>query len=108
MTENDDQLVTGFLQKNKVEIPDNHFSKRVMRSLPGRERKWSVRLTLLGALCGVVLFFILGGARLLPDFLYSLLTSDMLALLKQTDPVQLLVVFIILATLGIKRICSID
>lgn len=106
MTESDDKLIAKFLREQKTEVRDNHFSKQVLRNLPGRERKLSRRWALICSLCGVVLFFALGGAGVLLEMVYALLASNTLAQLKQTDPVQLVIVFMILVTLGIKRVCS--
>ena len=38
MTENDDKLLTDFFAGNRQEIPDNGFTRRVMRHLPDRTR----------------------------------------------------------------------
>lgn len=108
MTESDDKLIAKFLREHKAEVRDNHFSKQVLKSLPGRERKLSRRWALICSLCGIVLFFVLGGAGVLVEMIYALLTSNTLALLKQTDPVQLAIAFTILVTLGIKRVCSLE
>ena len=41
MTENDDKLLTAFFAGNRQEIPDNGFTRRVMRHLPDRTHRIS-------------------------------------------------------------------
>ena len=36
MMENDDKLLVAFFDENRQEIPDNGFTRRVMRHLPDR------------------------------------------------------------------------
>ena len=36
MTENNDKLLIDFFAENRQEIPDNGFTRRVMRHLPDR------------------------------------------------------------------------
>ena len=44
MTENDDKLLTAFFAGNRQEIPDNGFTRRVMRHLPDRTISAVLRL----------------------------------------------------------------
>ena len=39
MTENNDKLLIDFFAENRQEIPDNGFTRRVMRHLPDRTRR---------------------------------------------------------------------
>ena len=41
MMENDDKLLVAFFDENRQEIPDNGFTRRVMRHLPDRTRRIS-------------------------------------------------------------------
>ena len=41
MTENNDKLLIDFFAENRQEIPDNGFTRRVMRHLPDRTRRIS-------------------------------------------------------------------
>ncbi len=55
MTENRDELlVRKFFEENKTELPDDGFSRRVMRRLPDRARRlnriWTAVCLLLGVL----------------------------------------------------------
>ena len=44
MTENNDKLLIDFFAENRQEIPDNGFTRRVMRHLPDRTRRISLFL----------------------------------------------------------------
>ena len=63
MMETDDKLIREFFAKQKQEIPDNGFSRRVMHHLPYRTgllvKIWSVFITLVA----VVLFFAYDGLQ---------------------------------------------
>ena len=65
MMETDDKLIREFFAKQKQEIPDNGFSRRVMHHLPYRTgllvKIWSVFITLVA----VVLFFAYDGLQVL-------------------------------------------
>ena len=108
MTENDDKLITKFMQDRRLEVEDKQFSKRVMKRLPDRAKKIFRIWTAFGFISGTILFFILGGMNLLINMVHGILASKALIQLEQTDHVSLLIVAIILITLGIKRICSIE
>ena len=41
MTENNDKLLIDFFAENRQEIPDNGFTRRVMRHLPDRTQRIS-------------------------------------------------------------------
>ena len=53
----DELLVRRFFDENKIELPDDGFSCRVMRRLPDRarrlNRRWTAVCLLLGALIAV-------------------------------------------------------
>lgn len=53
----DELLVRKFFDENKIELPDDGFSRRVMRRLPDRARRlnriWTAVCLLLGALIAV-------------------------------------------------------
>ena len=51
MMENDDKLISQFMQANKHEIEDNGFSRRVIRQLPEHAKWMSDALT---AVCTVL------------------------------------------------------
>lgn len=62
MIENDDErLIARFFQENKKEIPDDGFTRRVMRRLPTRTRRLSRLWTLLCSVAGVVFFLLTDG-----------------------------------------------
>ena len=43
MMENNDKLLIDFFAENRQEIPDNGFTRRVMRHLPDRFHKYGLR-----------------------------------------------------------------
>lgn len=61
MKETDDNLVRTFFAEHKQEIPDNGFSRRVMRRLPYRTglliKVWSIFVTVLA----IILFLAFDG-----------------------------------------------
>ena len=52
----DELLVRKFFDDNQIDVPDNGFSRRVMRRLPGRARRLNRVWTAVCAVVGVVLF----------------------------------------------------
>ena len=47
MMENDDKLLTSFFAEHRQEIADNGFSRRVLRHLPDRSRRYGQHSALL-------------------------------------------------------------
>lgn len=56
MTDDRDELIVRkFFEENKIDVPDDGFSRRVMRRLPDRERRLSRVWTAVCAVLGVLL-----------------------------------------------------
>ena len=74
MTENNDErLVVQSFQENKIEIPDNGFSRSVMRRLPQRTRTLSRLWTILCSAAGLAFFFLTDGMDILRTALGNVL-----------------------------------
>ena len=84
MTENNDKLLIDFFAENRQEIPDNGFTRRVMRHLPDRTRLISQ---------------VLGTLR-------ETLTAAAQNGVTELDPKSLLVAGIVLLFLLYRKICS--
>ena len=83
MTENNDKLLIDFFAENRQEIPDNGFTRRVMRHLPDRTRRISQVWVTFCFTLALVLFFV-----------------------TELDPKSLLVAGIVLLFLLYRKICS--
>ena len=57
----DDELVMMFFEENRVELPDDGFSKRVMKQLPTRSVRLNRIWTAACWLVGIVAFFLCNG-----------------------------------------------
>lgn len=82
MTDNDNILVEQFFSEaSKTEIPDNGFSRRVMRMLPSRTEKLARMWTIFCAVISLVLFFVLDVWQIIlvniEVFLHTLPTVDL-------------------------------
>lgn len=108
MTENNDMHINRFLHERKRELEDNGFSRRVMKKLPNREKKISNLWTLCCSILTFMLFFLLGGANLLLEMFRQILLSGSVTYLENTDPIPLITAAVILISLGVKRICSME
>lgn len=64
MMENDDKLLVAFFDENRQEIPDNGFTRRVMRHLPDRTRRISQLWVTFCFTLALVLFFAFDGLQL--------------------------------------------
>ena len=63
MTENNDKLLIDFFAENRQEIPDNGFTRRVMRHLPDRTRRISQVWVTFCFTLALVLFFVFDGLQ---------------------------------------------
>lgn len=75
---NDDILVKKFFSENRIEVPDNGFSKRVMRRLPDRTRRISRLWTVVCVVIGLLIFIRNKGFTVLVSCFDSIF-SDILA-----------------------------
>ncbi|MDR0893212.1 MAG: DUF5056 domain-containing protein [Mediterranea sp.] len=109
--EDNDKFLREFLAAGKPEVPDDGFSKRVMRRLPERSahdrwRSLNRLLTLLVTVLSVTLFYLLGGFQAMGNTLKgvgsNILNHDVLSL----DPNVMVVVALVLLLLLGRKIVS--
>lgn len=74
MTETDDKLLKQFFNEQKHEIPDDGFSKRVMRNLPRDKKVSGIWISLCG-IAAVILFFAMNGLVTLGNIIREALVS---------------------------------
>ena len=98
MTENDDKLLTAFFAGNRQEIPDNGFTRRVMRHLPDRTHRISQVWVTFCFTLALVLFFAFDGLQQVLGTRRETFT--------ELDPKSLLVAGIVLLYLLYRKICS--
>ena len=108
MTESDDKLVKAFFLERKQVIEDKDFSKHVLKELPNRERVYINLWIAFCSIVGAILFIVFGGVNMLVDLIYKIPASEVVTSIAQTDPVSLLVVFVVLVVLGMQRIFSME
>lgn len=107
MMETDDKLIRDFFGKQKQEIPDNGFSRRVMHLLPYHTgmliKIWSVFVTFVA----VILFFafdglqaVVGTAR---DIFVSMVQSGATT---SIDLKSLIIAVVVLMFLGVRKAWS--
>ena len=75
MTENNDKLLIDFFAENRQEIPDNGFTRRVMRHLPDRTRRISQVWVTFCFTLALVLFFVFDGLQQVLGTLRETLTA---------------------------------
>jgi hypothetical protein len=74
MTEMEDKRVEDFLQQFRTEVPDQGFTRRVMRHLPGARQRYRWGAALMWAAFWIV-FWALDGFRALAHMVLKSLTS---------------------------------
>ncbi len=98
-----DRLIGWFMKENKKELPDNGFSRRVMRSLPDRERRLSRIWIAICSGIGVLLFFLFDGFNAVLNIGKEIFVSAGTNL-GDVNPHYLIVTVLILIGLGLQRI----
>ena len=106
MTENNDKLLIDFFAENRQEIPDNGFTRRVMRHLPDRTRRISQVWVTFCFTLALVLFFVFDGLQQVLGTLRETLTAAAQSGVTELDPKSLLVAGIVLLFLLYRKICS--
>ena len=69
-TDNNDILIRAFMQENKHEIPDFHFSNKVMASLPGKKQYDWILIVATGLGCLLSLLLVWNGK--IPEIVITL------------------------------------
>ncbi len=108
MTEIDDKSLNLFFQKEKQEVKDNGFSRRVMHNLPNRSRKLSNIWVTFCVLAGIFLFFLFNGLEAILNLLREAFNGAMQTGTAHIEPRSMLIVVIVLVGLAIQKICSIE
>lgn len=105
--ENDERLLEQFFAENRQEIADNGFTRRVMRSLPGRKYRIAQWWTAACSLLALALFVAMDGIGLIWNALRQMLEAAMQSgAAEQMDPKSLAVAGIVLFYLGCRKISS--
>ena len=108
MTEMNDELLKQFFSEHKQDIADNGFSRRVIKSLPGRENKLSkILVTCCGAIA-LILFFALDGLQAIGSVLRETFVSMIEYGAANIDLRSLLIAGTVLLFLGVRRIIAAD
>ncbi|MCD8167510.1 MAG: DUF5056 domain-containing protein [Bacteroides sp.] len=109
MKEIDDKSLELFFKEHRQEMEDNGFTRRVISRLPERSWKLSRIWVVFCSVIGISLFWYLDGLALLKEFLLDIFVDvaygNGLAFL---DPKSVVIVVLVLITLGMKRLCSLD
>lgn len=70
--DSDDQLIRDYLKQTEKELPDDEFSARVMRHLPGRAECFVQVWTLICVISGILLFVHIEGCQLLANLMQKI------------------------------------
>lgn len=109
MTETDnDKLLNRFFKENKKEIEDFEFSRRVMRKLPGYEKKLATIWTIFCSGIAIALFFIFDGIDAFTRIFHEAITTLIHSELTNINPHCLMIIAVVLVGMGIQKICSIE
>lgn len=107
MMENDDRLIRQFMQKNKHEIADNGFSRRVIRMLPKQIQWLSDLLSILCTIVCCILFYVFNGFGLLIQAISGVITSQSYYLINDVSFRSLIIATLILIVVGVQRACTV-
>lgn len=72
MKTEDNDILKQFMDASRQEIPDNGFSRRVMRSLPRSHNRAAQLLNAIAVVASVFLFFIFDGLQAVVELLRNL------------------------------------
>lgn len=110
MMENDDKLIQDFLLAHKQELPDQGFSRRVMRRLPVTQRaqQLSNLLTTVCTLLCCIWFYLFDGVHILWQLLQNLFAWQAYQWVMQGNLQMLTITLIVLTGLGVRRLWSLS
>lgn len=107
MMETDDKLLNQFFTEQKKEIEDKGFSRRVMRSLPGRRNRLNQLWTAFCTVLAILLFFAFDGLQAtmgtLREVFISMIQQEAAG---SFDPRSLIIAAVVLLFMGIRKIWS--
>ncbi|MDD4636646.1 MAG: DUF5056 domain-containing protein [Bacteroidales bacterium] len=87
--DSDDQLIRDYLKQTEKELPDDGFSARVMRHLPGRADRFVQIWTLICVILGVFLFVHIEGCQLLANLMQRIGVALLDSGILQQNPLHL-------------------
>lgn len=108
MTKIDDKAISMFMKEHKQEIPDNGFSRRVMRSLPDRSRRLNRIWSAICITISIGLFFIFNGFEVMYNLLREIFTSSMNHSFSALNQQTLLLIAGVILFLGIRKVCTLE
>lgn len=106
MESNEDKLLREFFAKEKKEIADNGFSRRVMRSLPNRVNRLMQVWAVFVSLVALMLFFAFDGLQAVVSTLRDVFVSMVQSSATNFDPKSLVIAAVVLAFLGARKVWS--
>lgn len=106
MTDPENQLLKQFMQEQKQNLPDEGFSRQVMRRLSGKAWQLSALWSIFCWIVSGVLFFHFKGWDPLYHFFYETGYSILQNTILPIDKLSLILAAATIAIIGIKKICS--
>lgn len=107
MESNDDKLLRDFFAKEKKEIADNGFSRRVMRHLPNRVNRLMQVWAVFVSLVALILFFTFDGLQAVISTLRDVFVSMVQSGATNVDSRSLIIAAVVLVFLGVRKAWSI-
>lgn len=108
MMENNDKLVEQFLAKNKFELEDNGFSRRVMQQIPYRQNHLSKILNVITLIAIVILFTLANGWQILWGNLQGFIIATCKIAAIEIEPTTLIAAGVVLLFLFYHKVLSTD
>lgn len=105
---NEDKLLRTFFEANKKEVPDNGFSKKVMKRLPKKESQISKVWTCCCALLAIVAFVLLETPRIIIETFTTTLSHTVENGVANLDPKTMIIVSVVVLSLGVGKLLSTD
>lgn len=106
MMENDDKLIEQFLAKNKFELEDNGFSRRVMQQLPYRQNHLSKVLNIITIIGIVILFTLADGWQIVWGNLQGFFIAAIKTGAVEVEPTTLIASGVVLLFLFYHKVLS--
>lgn len=106
MESNDDKLLRDFFAREKNEIADNGFSRRVMRRLPSRVNRLAQIWAVFVSLVALTLFFAFDGLQAVISTLRDVFVSMVQSGAANIDPKSLIIAAVVLVFLGVRKAWS--
>ena len=108
MMENDDKLIEQFLAKNKFELEDNGFSKRVIQTLPKRRNHSVEVLNAITIAACIILFTLADGWQIIWGNLQGFFIAAIKTGAVEVEPMALIATGVVLMCLLYNKIISME